>query len=329
MGKCLEVIESAALDGAATVRRIFDFSRQQDDKASFTAVDLKMVIEGAFEFTQVRWEDEARLKNIEYTLKMCLPVLPMALGNPSELREVFINLIHNALDAMPQGGSIDITASADNDTIVILIKDTGHGIPQPIIDKIFDPFFTTKGPQSTGLGMSVSYGILSRHNGTISVASTEGIGTLFTITLPVTQVQSNQETQIPERAPSRKASILVVDDEDDVRDVLHDILSAEGHQVECADCGKNAVLLCENNTYDIVFTDLGMPGMSGWQVAEAVKRIDCSTFVILLTGWDVQKNKSDIDKSKVDYIINKPFQIDTILQMIKTVELRKQNQPVE
>ena len=328
MEKGLKIIESAALDGAATVRQIFDFSRQRDDTTFFTAVDLQMVIEGAVEFTRVRWEDEARLKNREYTLNVNLPVLPMAFGNAPELREVFINIIHNALDAMPQGGSIDITASADHDTIVIMIKDTGHGIPQPIIDRIFDPFFTTKGPQSTGLGMSVSYGILSRHNGTISVASTEGMGALFTITLPVTRVQCGQETQKPEQAPSRKASILVVDDEDNVRDVMRDILTAEGHHVECADCGKNAMELCEHTTYDIVFTDLGMPGMSGWQVAEAIKRIDSTTFVILLTGWDVRKNKSEIDKSKVDLIINKPFQINTILQVIKTVELRPQNQTV-
>lgn len=183
--KSLAIIEKAALDGAETVRRIQEFSRERDDDKYFTKVDLNKIADDALEFTKVRWKTTSESKGIKIKIQKKTSSLPPIEGSASELREVLINLINNAIDAMPQGGHINIKTIKEKRHVFISVEDTGIGIPEVIRDRIFDPFFTTKGPQSNGLGMSVSHGIIDRHGGTIKVESVEGKGTTFTIKLPL------------------------------------------------------------------------------------------------------------------------------------------------
>jgi signal transduction histidine kinase/ActR/RegA family two-component response regulator len=315
--KGLEIIENAALDGSETVRRIQEFSRKRDDDRYFEEVDLKKVIEGAVEFTKVRWKDAAESKGITYNIRTRLPSLPTIEGSASELREVFTNLINNALDAMPEGGKINMIASFNRNRIVVKVRDSGTGIPKKILDRVFDPFFTTKGPQSTGLGMSVSFGIINRHSGTIIVDSTDGRGTTFTITLPVAKKAEQREAPQLAIKTSKKASILIIEDEKDVRELLRDLLTIDGHDVQGACDGYEGIELFRQRSFDMVFTDLGMPGMSGWEVAEEIKKIDQKTPVILITGWEVLYKEKEIKKSGIDLVVNKPFQIDQILRIVK------------
>ncbi|MCP4716655.1 MAG: PAS domain S-box protein, partial [Deltaproteobacteria bacterium] len=238
--KTLEIIETAAMDGAETVRRIQEFSRKRDDEGYGEIVDLKSAIKGAVEFTKVRWKNEAESRGRSFQVRTRIPVLPPVLGSAAELREVFVNLINNSLDAMPDGGRIMITASRSDDRITVTFRDTGAGIAETILDRIFDPFFTTKGPHSTGLGMSVSFGIIDRHQGTIRVDSRENSGTTFTISLPTAE---HQQQRAPEPQPSTAAqptSILIVEDEKEVRDLLRDVLTDYGHCVKAASNGKEA-----------------------------------------------------------------------------------------
>ncbi len=225
--KDLETIEKAAIDGAETVRRIQEFSRKREDDKYIGITDLKNVIEGAVEFTKVRWKNDAEAKGIKYRVTTEISSLSYIKGSTSELREVFINLINNALDAMPGGGDLDITAYVDEPHVVVKVRDTGIGITQAAIDRIFDPFFTTKGLKSTGLGMSVSYGIINRHKGTISVGSTEGKGTTFTIRLPLGEKRKKRESSQPAVETSKKVSILIAEDEKGVRELLRDLLICE------------------------------------------------------------------------------------------------------
>ncbi|MCX5886340.1 MAG: PAS domain S-box protein [Proteobacteria bacterium] len=327
----LEIIERAALDGAETVRRIQEFSRKRDEShgdiySYSTEVDVNKVINDALEFTQSRWKDTAESKGIKIGIERNLSSVPLILGSASELREVLTNILNNALDAMPEGGEIRISSLRENNTVKIKIGDTGIGIPSEIKESIYDPFFTTKGPQSTGLGMSVSYGIINRHQGTISVDTAEGKGTTFTITLPVQVTrdknESNEESQ-PVVDILKKAAILVIDDEDAVRTLLCDILVENGHTVEVAGSGSEGIELFKKKDFDLVFTDLGMPGMSGWQVAEEIKKIKRETPVALITGWKVDQ-KSEMMKNGVDLIVNKPFQLDQVLRLVhEGMEIRK------
>ena len=323
--KSLEIIERASADGAETVRRIQEFSRKRSDDREFTHVDINKLLENSLEFTAVRWKDDAELKGIRISIEKEFSQLPMTSGSASELREVFTNIINNAVDAMPLGGKIHIKTSTENNHISIAIKDIGIGIPEDIKNRIFDPFFTTKGVQSTGLGMSTSYGIINRHKGTILVDSVEGEGTTFTIEIPVSiSTLRIEEKTKPILKEERKATILVVDDEDEVRDLLADILTENGHQVETASDGSEGIELFKKNAFDLVFTDLGMPGMSGWQVAETIKTINDKTPVAIITGWNVELKESEMRERGVNLIAQKPFQMNQILNLVQEgMEIRE------
>ncbi|KPJ62014.1 MAG: hypothetical protein AMJ42_00335 [Deltaproteobacteria bacterium DG_8] len=315
--KSLDVIEKASLDGAETVRRIQEFSRRREEDKYFTPVDLNKAIEDALEFTKVRWKNEAESKGtIIHVKKKLSPLSPIA-GSAPELREVITNLINNAIDAMPQGGEIRIKTLMDNRHVVIKFEDTGSGIPKAFMYNIFDPFFTTKGPKATGLGLSVSYGIINRHGGNIKVDSIEDQGTTFSIQLPLSEQTGKEENVISTSKEERKARILVIEDEQDVRDLLKDILTEDGHEVKTTPHGNKGIKVFRQNHFDLVFTDLGMPGMSGWQVAEEIKKINRKTPVALITGWGVQLNHSELKKSGVDFVVNKPFEVDQVLRLVQ------------
>jgi CheY-like chemotaxis protein/anti-sigma regulatory factor (Ser/Thr protein kinase) len=317
----LEIIEKASFDGADTVRRVQEFSRKKDEdhNVNFVNVDLNEVINHTLEFTKVKWHDDAAAKDVKISIEKELsPLLPPVAGSASELREGFVNLINNAIDALPRGGEISLRTFTNNGHVVGVITDNGVGIPKDIQGKIFDPFFTTKGVQSTGLGMSASYGIIARHRGTITVESVEGKGTTFTIKLPQHEaaIKAIKEVEIlPEQ--KRSATILVVEDEEDVRELLKDILTDGGHEVEFTPDGEKGIELFRQKRFDLVFTDLGMPGMSGWQVAENIKKICQETPVALITGWEVKQNDSELKASGVDLVVKKPFRVNEVLQLVQ------------
>jgi len=319
LNKSLEIIEKASFDGADTVRRIQEFSRKKNIAVGgFASVDLNEVIEQTLEFTKMKWQDETIAKGIKISIAKDLSPLPPVAGSASELREVFINIINNAIDALPEGGTIRVKTQSEGGHVVGIVEDNGVGIPKDIQDKIFDPFFTTKGVQSTGLGMSVSYGIINRHHGTIAAESIENRGTTFRVTLPLytgAVREDKQEESLPEK--NRKASILVVEDEEDVRELLKDILIDGGHEVEFTANGQSGVALFQEKKFDLVFTDLGMPGMSGWQVAEKIKQINKQTPVALITGWEVKQKKQELKNNGVDVVLKKPFRVDEILRLVQ------------
>ena len=312
----LDVIERAANDGAETVRRIQEFARIRPDDRDILSVDINEVINNALDFTRARWKDEAEFKGINVAIDKNLATVPPVLGSPAELREVITNLINNALDAMPRGGAITVKTYTESNHVCIRFEDTGAGIPPHIQERIFDPFFTTKGPQSTGLGMSVSYGIITRHQGTISVESQEGSGTAFTIKFPIKAAEGAVKVEGQQiQEPVGKAKILVIEDEEDVRTLLQDILEMHGHEVAVAAHGEEGIAAFKKGTFDLVFTDLGMPGMSGWEVAQAIKEIDPEVAIAIITGWGIKMDEEELKKSGVDLILNKPFTMDNILKL--------------
>jgi signal transduction histidine kinase/CheY-like chemotaxis protein len=317
----LEVMEKASLDGAETVRRIQEFSRIRTDDKDFIQVNINELIENTLEFTKVRWKNEAESKGIKVKIKKEFSPLAPITGIPSELREVFTNLVNNALDAIPEGGEIRIKTFMYNNHAVVKIEDTGTGIPKDTKGRIFDPFFTTKGVKSTGLGLSVSYGIINRHRGTITAASKEGKGTIFSIRLPIPEEtgkqEDNEEKLTCMSRNQKKARILVIEDEGDVRQLLSDILTEDGHEVEIASDGNHGIEMFGRKEFDLVLTDLGMPGMSGWQVAEKIKALNGRVPISVITGWNVELKESELKSKKVDFVIKKPFKIDQLLNLVQ------------
>jgi PAS domain S-box-containing protein len=236
----LDIIQTAAEDAAATVRRIQTFARKSPVR-EFEMLDIRSLLNDAVEITRTRWENEARLRGLDYAVTLKAEHGWHTFGSASELREVFVNLIVNAVDAMPKGGKLEISCERASDKLRLKFTDNGTGMPEDVRQKIFDPFFTTKGAQGTGLGLSVSYSIIERHEGSISVSSEPGGGTVFLIELPAMEAgkQMEENEQAPTVLPSLR--IMVIDDEPAVRETLGDMLEALGHEVVLAESGQDAL----------------------------------------------------------------------------------------
>ncbi|MEW5851899.1 MAG: GAF domain-containing protein [Myxococcota bacterium] len=330
--RSLEVIERAALDGAATVRRIQEFSRV-GGSGDFQAVDLSQVVNQAVEMTQARWQVRARAEGVEIRVNTALTEVPSVMGNAQELREVLTNLIHNACDAMPQGGAITVATGVEGGRPFVSVQDTGTGMPPEVKARVFDPFFTTKGVKGTGLGLSVSYGIVQRHHGEFEVVTELGQGTTFIIRLPSSAAAETLQPSVPPvvatAASATGARVLVVEDEESIRDILADMLRTAEHHVVTAHDGPSGLQqldeLMAGAGVDVVFTDLGMPGMSGWEVASAVHQRYPGLPVGLITGWGASL---DVDKMKshgVDLVIPKPFRFEQLTSVVaEAMELSRQ-----
>jgi GAF domain-containing protein/CheY-like chemotaxis protein len=316
----LEVIERSALDGARTVRRLQDFTRIRRDHP-VVPVNLNQVVQQTLEATESSWRQESQRRGIRTEVVTALtPTLPEVPGDPAELREALTNLILNALDAMPAGGTLALSTSAAAGQVEIAVADTGIGIPANIRHKIFDPFFTTKGPKGTGLGLSMTYGILARHGARISVESEEGRGTKFRLAFPVTdEAMDAVQTAPAPHAPARSLNCLVVDDEEVVAAVLGDMLTSEGHKVEIADGGQQALTRFSAGAFDLVLTDLAMPGMTGWEVARAIKNMASAVRVVLVSGFGVEVPPEDLQAHGVDLVLPKPLKLQDIASAVALV----------
>ncbi len=321
----LKVIERSSKDGAETIRRIQEFTGVRRDK-EFVSTSLNEIVTEVLGVTQPRWKDQTQKKGIQVELTTRLGEIPLMMGNPSELREVLTNVIFNAVDAMPDGGTLSIvTQPQTEDWVEVRIGDTGIGMTEEVKKRVFDPFFTTKGVTNSGLGMSVSYGIIKRHGGEILIESEPGKGTTFIIHLPT---GFGEEEVVAKEAPvireSREARILVIDDEDSVRDILSRILKTKGHQVVVASNGEEGIERFRSEPFDLVFTDLGMPKLSGWEVGKTIKGMNPKVPVAMITGWGVELDREKLSESGIDLIVSKPFNFDQVIRLVsEAMELKE------
>jgi CheY-like chemotaxis protein len=190
--------------------------------------------------------------------------------------------------------------------------------------RIFDPFFTTKGVTNSGLGLSVSYGIVKRHGGEILVESELGKGTTFILHLPIGYEQEEAEKAIKPVQEGRLGRILVIDDEEAVRDILFQMLHTKGHEVVLAANGEEGIERFKKEGFDLVFTDLGMPKISGWEVGKTIKGIDPKVPIAMITGWGMEVNREKMSESGIDLIVSKPFDFDQVIQLVsEVIQLKK------
>ncbi|HKN84825.1 MAG TPA: response regulator, partial [Pyrinomonadaceae bacterium] len=272
--------------------------------------------------------------NIHITVDLQVESDAMVMGDDSELREVLVNMVFNAIDAMPEGGTLSLTTRTVDDSVIIKIVDTGVGMYPEVRSRIFDPFFTTKGKAGLGLGLAVSFGIIRRHGGNIEVESQYGRGTEFRITLPLPRLAEKVVKAIEVAAPplptpdqnvclplsERQTRLLVVDDEDFVRDLLRDILEGEHCDVYVAESGSEALALFREAQFDAVFTDVGMPGMSGWELAREIRQLDTQIPIAVITGWGEAVGSNEQKAAGVDWVVAKPFTADRIAELVREVK---------
>jgi len=321
----LQVIERAALDGARTVRRLQDFTRIRRDQA-FAPVDLTLVIREALEVSQFRWKDEAMRQGVEQRVVTSFAAVPLVSGDPAELREALTNLILNAVDAMPGGGTLTLATRAEADAVVVTVADTGAGMTDEVKRRLFEPFFTTKGAKGTGLGLSLTFGIVSRHGGQIDVDSAPGRGTQFTLRFPILSPAGGEApgtARAPVAEDARPARCLVADDEELVREMLSDLLAQAGHAVVAAAGGAEAIERFRAEAFDLVLTDLGMAEVNGWQVARACKELRPDVPVLLVTGWGVELSAQELAAHGVDAVLAKPLRVDDLLGAVASFSAKR------
>jgi CheY-like chemotaxis protein len=316
----LRIIEKAASDGGQTVRRIQDFARMREASRR-SSFDLADMVTDVVEITRGKWKDEAEERGLSIEVVRSFNHSSIVLGNGAELREALTNFIINAVDAMPKGGTLSFTTvdeMTDDGTFVRLdISDTGVGIPDAIKAQVFDPFFSTKGNLGTGLGLSISYGIITRHGGTIEVASTPGEGTTFTLKLPAGVGDMTNEEDAVADQPFIPATILVVDDEPAIREVLLETLTDAGYKVTAASGGREAIQKLAIVNYDLALTDLGMPEVTGWDVVEAARARRPDMLVGLVTGWGETLDSAQVEGKGINFVVSKPFEMGQFTKQIR------------
>lgn len=318
--KGLKVIEKAALDGAETVRRIQEFTRLRTDE-NFILLDINEILKESLEITKHKWKDEAQKKGILIQVETDLDKnLPEVAGNPSELREVFVNMILNSVDAMSNGGTLFVSSRSNENHVLACVSDTGIGMSEEVQRKVFDPFFTTKGPKGNGLGMSLAYGIIVRHNGEISIESQEGKGTTFSVKIPLREIVDKKGGKQEKPEEGARENILIIDDEPAIRELLCDILQSRGYKAVAVDDSLKGVELFEKEKFDIVFTDLSMPEMSGWEVTDRLKSLNPEVVIVMVTGWGTQVDSRKLKAHSVDLLMAKPFEVKKLFEILNDAQ---------
>jgi PAS domain S-box-containing protein len=313
----------AALDGGETVKRLLLFTRATPEQDS-QLVDLSKVVHEAAQLTAPRWRDAAEAEGRRISLEIEAQSHPTVQGSSAQLRELMTNLIFNAVDALPTGGTIRLRVLAEDRQGIVEVTDSGIGMSAEVRERVFEPFFTTKGEGGTGLGLAMVFGIVKRHGGHIEVRSAPGDGTTVRITLPLLNASA-----APEPTPTRKTQleplmplrILAVDDEPMMTKAVMRMLKPAGHVVTMAASGEEALEKLAEQVFDVVVSDMGMgAGMNGWELADAVKRRWPSIRFMLATGWGATIDPGEARARGVEAILSKPYHPDDLLQALARVD---------
>ncbi len=386
----LSAVEEAAWRVADIVRRLQGFAAtSMDDGAG--RVDLAAVVQDALALTRALWKDEAEARGTPIEVVADLGSVPPIDGQAAALREAVMNLILNAVDAMPSGGRMGLKLRSAEGGVELQVSDGGEGMPEDVRRRIFDPFFTTRSPHRTGLGLSVVHGVVNRHHGSVRVRSEHGGGTTVTLWFPASRAHSEDfrpaasvvapppnvpnvpvapdlasvpgvheasevssvpdlptlvDAQVEEQRRSEQAqpaldspavdaedaavgesflkpaagpevvSILVLEDEEQIRTMLVEALTTVGHRVESASDGLQGLARFQGGQFDVVLTDLSLPECSGLDVARSVKRLRPETPVVLITGWGHLLDPERLRESGVDLMLVKPFRLERVLSVL-------------
>lgn len=323
----ITTVRTAAADAAARVKQLQRFAGKGRSECEFLPVNLNTVLEEAVEQAKPLWKAEAERKGLSIRIVTAYGPVKGVTGSSSELRSAFYNVIRNSVEAMPSGGTITIETGSVGTGSYARVSDTGTGMSEETRKRLFQPFYTTKGLElGRGLGMSTAYTAVKSHNGSIRVLDTaEGRGTTIEVLLPegAMSVSSAVPDAVQSAPAAASARILWVDDEVNLRVPLRILLGKMGFQADFAESGAKALSLMENTRYDLVLTDIGMPGMNGWQLADRILEKYAGTKVVIVTGWDADVSAGEMERHGVCGVVGKPVTSDKIKSLIDDV-LRKQ-----
>jgi signal transduction histidine kinase len=316
---CLDAVVRAGRDTAQIVRRLREFYRPCAEQEDRQAVNLNDVVEEAIAITAPRWQATAQADGVTIYVAKDLHPMPPISGSPSELREVLTNLIFNAVDAMPLGGQLCFRTRLMGGRVRLEVTDTGTGMTDETVRHCLEPFYTTKGDRGSGLGLAMSYGIIKRHGGAISIDSRLNEGTIFTIYLPVAELPIEPGLGPELRKKICPLRVLVVDDHPGIRDIVSAYLVEDRHTVETAADAQEAMDKFHDEEYDLVIMDQAMPEINGDGLAAMIKRTHPTEPIIMLTGFaDLMTEEGERSKD-VDLVLRKPVRLEDLRQAIEDV----------
>ncbi|MBE6066008.1 hybrid sensor histidine kinase/response regulator [Clostridium cochlearium] len=316
--KQLEVIEICAYDGMNITNKIKRFTKKYNLNYGLETFNIDNIIRDSINLTKNKWLTESALNGININVISKLNSNAKVKGNETEIREVFINIIKNAIDAISEEGYIEVTSQVKKNNVIIEFRDNGVGMNREVIKRAFEPFFTTKGKKGSGLGLSVSYKIIQDHGGTMKIESKEDFGTVFYIELPICDYIKDINFNKKNVKVNFQGNVLVVDDQYEVRKIISDMIKS---------ITKAKVKICDNSNikneikkrnYDIIICDFSMPGLNGIQISNIAKNINKDIFFCLMTGW-----LGDFDENmikNIDHILNKPINLDKLKNIFITYE---------
>ena len=312
----LSLVQQAIAAVVQTVARLREFCRPREAQSAREAVDLNDVVQQSVALTRARWYTMALGKGISIQTELNLANgLPATQGSESEIRDAIVNLIFNAVDAMPSGGTITLQTRALANGVTVEVRDTGIGMDEQTRRRCLEPFFSTKGEQGSGLGLAMVYGMLKRHGGEIEIVSEPGQGTTMRLQFPIDSAHvERQQTTPPRSAFAGKRSgirILLADDDPALLESLRAALEADGHHVMTADDGQSAIDAFEaadraGAPFAVVITDFVMPVADGRKVSNVVNQMRPGTPVIMLTAYGHRVSAQDDTLPNVDHILAKP-----------------------
>jgi len=318
--KALLSIHESAKHCAEVIVRLREFCRDRDEFGVLETLDLTEAVQEAIRLTQPSWKDQAQMRASNIRFETHFASVPKIQGTKKELVELFVNLIINSVDAIPKNGVITLRIFQKKDRVVASVADNGAGMSEEVEARCMEPFFTTKSDKGAGLGLGVVYGISQRHRGDIHIESAEGKGTEVTVSFPVCQQPA---ASLPQTHPTNDhlkllsgLRILAVEDEPNIREILGIYLAEDGHQVELAAEGAEALQKFAKGRFDLLLTDYSMPNMNGDHLAAAVRAEDPGIRIALLTGFGSQLPQGAPLRLEVDAIISKPFTFETLRQGI-------------
>jgi signal transduction histidine kinase len=323
--KYLQIIKTSGEDIALIVSRMREFYRRRSGLEPLEQVDINKIIQEVIELTRPRWRDISQREGISIQIQQTLePQLPLLFSDPSEFREVLINLVFNAVDALVQGGtitlvtrSISVPVSENDKTparrLQVEVRDNGVGMDEKIRQHCLEPFFSTKSLRGgTGLGLAMVYGMVQRHEGSIDIESSPGSGTCIRLNFPIQDKPPEiVRSTMPHVEKERALHILCIDDEEPIRVLLEDCLTHFNHRVATAASGEQGIRLfreaqLNKQPFEVVITDFGMPKMDGHQVARTIRAESPLTPIVMMTGWGTLMKENDKRAPEINIVVSKP-----------------------
>jgi len=316
----LNKVESLAMEGAETVRRIQEFTRRTRNK-KLEPVNLAEILRTCLYDRPSSWRKAADAAQVTVTCGET-PAEAFVAGNNDDLMTLMDKLIENAVDYTPEGGSVELSLDVDERHVVLTVTDHGAGVPVNICKKIFYPFFTTKPDRGAGLGLAIAHGVAVGHGGKVEVGSGPDGGAAFTVTLSRIDGGPREGDTTSQTGHADRLRVLVVDDDEQIREVLSDMLTIDGHDaITCPD-GYKALEAVDAHRFDLIITDLGMPGMSGLDLASVIHERFPSLPIAMITGWGTQLDEEDASQKGIKTVLPKPFHLKDVKAIVRELAVR-------